>query len=157
MTEWRKMSLDMHLAVLPVLLAKYPDYWNAKQVFNAMILWHKTQNKKMMRKQRFSMSYMKIERQSRGNDLLMERVAQPLYWRKSLHIVASKTSVNNPNPYPCILTSSSFFQPNVQVSTCCPNDAAICKSVERSHPGLNEETFPTPLGNWKVHRRSPSL
>ena len=38
------------------------------------------------------MSYMNVERQSRKweNDVLMERVVQPLYWRESLHIVASK-------------------------------------------------------------------
>ena len=36
------------------------------------------------------------------------------------------------DPNPCILEKSNLFQPNTQVSTCCPNDAAMCKSTEKS-------------------------
>ena len=43
-------------------------------------------------------------------------------------MVVSITSMRNPNSYPCILTNSNLFQPNAEVSTGCPVDAAICKS-----------------------------
>ena len=43
-------------------------------------------------------------------------------------MVVSITSMRNPNSYPCILTNSNLFQPNAEVSTGCPNDAAMCKS-----------------------------
>ena len=61
-----------------------PDHRNAKQVLNAMILWHKTQNKKIMcyrNKQNFCVSYMDVGRQSKKweNDILMERVVQSPY------------------------------------------------------------------------------
>ena len=66
------------------LLIHGPDHGNVKQVFNAMILWHKAQNKKMIRylnKQNFWTSYMDDGRQSKKweNDILMERVVQPPY------------------------------------------------------------------------------
>ena len=118
--------------------------WSSKckQVLNAMILWHKIQNKKMMRylyKQKFCVSYMGIGRQSKKweNDILMERLAQSPNWRES------------PNPYPCILTSSNLFQPNAQESTFCPNDGTMCKSVETAHPSLSEEISPYSIGKWK--------
>lgn len=47
--------------------------------------------------------------------------------------------MRNPNPYSCIWTNSNLFQPNIEVSACCPNDAAMCKPVEKSRPGSNEE------------------
>ena len=61
------------------LLIHDPDNRNAKQVLNAMILWHKTQNKKMMRhlnKQYFCVSSMNVGRKSKKwkNAILMERV-----------------------------------------------------------------------------------
>ena len=67
-----------------------PDYQNAKQIFNAMILQHKTQNKNMIRylnKQNFCVSYMDVEiqRKKSENDVLMERVVQVLYWIVSTH------------------------------------------------------------------------
>ena len=62
--------------------------------------------------------------------------------------------MTNPNPYPCLLTNSNLFQPNAQESTCCFNDAAMCKSVEKSHPGLNEGISPCSIGKLKVHPHS---
>ena len=55
------------------LLIPDPDHQNAKQVLNAMILWHKTQNRKI--------SYMDVGRQSKKweNYTLMEGVVQPPY------------------------------------------------------------------------------
>ena len=50
--------------------------------------------------------------------------------------------MSNPNPNSCILTNCNLFQPNAQVSTCSPNSVAMCKLVEMSHPGLNEEISP---------------
>ena len=50
------------------LLIWNPDYRNAKQVFNAIILWHKPRSKKMMRylnKQNFCVSYVEVVRQSK--------------------------------------------------------------------------------------------
>ena len=50
------------------LLICNSDHRNAKQGFNAMILWHKTQSKKMMyylNKQNFYVSYMDVGRQSK--------------------------------------------------------------------------------------------
>ena len=57
------------------LLICNPDHRNAKQVFNEMILWRKTQSKKMMRylnNQNFCVSYMDVGRQSKKwkNDVL---------------------------------------------------------------------------------------
>ena len=69
----------------------------------------------------------------------MERLVLPLIKVRSVHIAASITSMRNPNPYTSIFTNSNLFQPNAQVSTCCANDAAMCKSVEKSHPESNEE------------------
>ena len=51
------------------------DHRNAKQVFNAIILWRKTQSKKMMcylNKQNFYVSYMDLGRRSKKweNDVL---------------------------------------------------------------------------------------
>ena len=113
-----------------------------KQVLNVMILWHKTQNKKIMRylnKQKFCVSYMGIGRQSKKweNDMLMERLAQSPYWRES------------PNLYPCILRNSNLFQPNAQESTCCPDDGTMCKSVEKAHPSLSEEISPYSIRKLK--------
>ena len=82
--------------------------------------------------------------------MLAERLVQPLYMKGvSLDITASITVMRNPNPYPWTLTKSNLFQPKTQVSTCCPNDAVMCKSVERSHPGLNEEISPYSIGKLK--------
>ena len=55
------------------LLIPDPDHQNTKQVLNAMILWHKTQNRKI--------SYMDVGRQSKKleNYTLMEGVVQPPY------------------------------------------------------------------------------
>ena len=50
------------------LLIWNPDYRNEKQVFNAIILWHKTRSKKMMRylnKHNFCVSYVEVVRQSK--------------------------------------------------------------------------------------------
>ena len=68
---------------------------------------------------------------------------------ESLHIAASTTSMRNSNPCPCILKNSNVFQPNGEVSTDCPNNAAMCKSVEQSHPGSNEEISPYSTGKLK--------
>ena len=64
----------------------------------------------------------------------MERVVLRPYWRESLNIAASITSMSNANPYPYILTNCNLFQRNAEMSTGCPNDAALFKSVEKSHP-----------------------
>ena len=79
----------------------------------------------------------------------MERVVLPPCLRESLHIAASMTSIRNANPYHCNLTSSNLFQSNVEVSASCPNHAAVCKSVEKSHPGSNEEISPQSIGKLK--------
>ena len=42
-----------------------------------------------------------------------------------------------------------MFQPDAEVSTGYTNDAAICKSVEQSHPTSNEEISPYSNGNLK--------
>ena len=60
------------------LLIHDPDHQNAKQVLSVLI-WHKTQNKKMMHylnKQNFCVSYMDLGKQSKKleNNVLMERV-----------------------------------------------------------------------------------
>ena len=120
-----------------------------------MILWRKTQSKKMMRyvnKQNFCVSYMDAGRQKK------KRVVLPPYWRESLHIAASITSIRNPNLYPCILTNSNLFQPKAEVSTNYPNDV-LCVNMLKS-PTLYQmrRNLPTPLGNrHKVHRRSQIL
>ena len=57
--------------------------------------------------------------------------------------------MRNPNPYSCILTNSNLFQSYVDVSTCCPNDAAMCKSVEKSQPGSNEVISPQSIEKLK--------
>ena len=72
-----------------------------------------------------------------------------IWYYESLHIVASLTLMRNVNTYPCILTNSNLFQTNTQVSTCCPNDAAMCKSVKTSYPGLHEEISPYYIGKLK--------
>ena len=98
------------------------------------------------------MSYMDVERQSKKleNHLLNGESGTASYWRESpLHIVASTTSMRNPNPFPCILTDSNLFQSNAQVSSCCPNDAGMCKSVEKSHHRLNEEISSHSIGKMK--------
>ena len=64
----------------------------------------------------------------------MERVVLRPYWRESLNIAASITSMSNANPCPYILTNGNLFQHNAEVSTGCPNDAALFKSVEKPHP-----------------------
>ena len=85
-----------------------PDHQNAKQVLNAVTLFHKTEkSKKIMcylNKQNFRVSYLDIWRQSKKweNDVLMERLVQPPHWRESLYIAASIMLMRNPNPYPCI-------------------------------------------------------
>ena len=140
------------------LLIHDPDHQNAKQVLSVLI-WHKTQNKKMMHylnKQNFCVSYMDLGKQSKKleNNVLMERVVLHPYWRESLHIAAAIMSMRNPTPYPCLLANSNLFQPSVQESTCCFNDAAMCKSVEKSHPGLNEGISPCSIGKLKAHPRS---
>ena len=68
-----------------------PDHQNAKQVFSTMMLWRKTQSKKMMR-------YLNKQ------IFWMERVVLPPYWRESLHIATLITLMRNPNPYSCIWT-----------------------------------------------------
>ena len=45
-------------------------------------------------------------------------------------------------------TNSDLFQPKAEVSTCFPNDAALCKSVKQSHTGPNEEISPCSI--WKL-------
>ena len=57
-------------------------------------------------------------------------------------MVASITSMRNPNPHYCILKNSNLFQLNAEVSTACPVDAAVGKSTSKSHPGSNEEISP---------------
>ena len=57
--------------------------------------------------------------------------------------------MRNPNPYSCILTKSNLFQSNAEVSKCYPNDASMSKSVEKSHPGSNEEISPYSIGKLK--------
>ena len=57
--------------------------------------------------------------------------------------------MRNSNPDPCVLTNSNLFQPNAEMSTGCPNNAAMCKSVEKSHPGLNEDISPHSIGKLK--------
>ena len=57
------------------LLICNPDHRTAKQFFNALILWRKTQSKKMMHylnKRNFCLSYMDVGRQSKKweNDVL---------------------------------------------------------------------------------------
>ena len=115
----------MHSLILPVLLAKFghwkflgnfwkwlggltTDHRNKRQVFNAVILWRKTQSKKVMRhlnKPNFSSVIWTLEDKARNWKMTywMERVILPSHWMDSLHIVASVTSMRNPNPYPCIL------------------------------------------------------
>ena len=68
---------------------------------------------------------------------------------ESLHIAASITSMRNSNPCPCILKNCNVFQPKGEVSTGCPNDVAMCKSVKQSHPGSNEEISPYFTGKLK--------
>ena len=36
-------------------------------------------------------------------------------------------------------TNSDLFQPNTEISVGCPNDAAMYKPVEKSHPGFSED------------------
>ena len=57
--------------------------------------------------------------------------------------------MRNPTQYPCILTNNDLFQPNAEVSTGCPNDAAMCNSVKKTHPGLNKEISPHSIGKLK--------
>ena len=58
--------------------------------------------------------------------------------------------MRNPNPYPCILANSNrLFHPNAEVSGCCPNDAAMCKSDEKSYPGSSQEISPPSAGKLK--------
>ena len=57
--------------------------------------------------------------------------------------------MKNPTPYPCILTNSNLFQHNAEVSIGRLNDVAMCKSVEKFHPGLNEELSPHSIGKMK--------
>ena len=136
------------------------EHWNAKQVFNTMTLWYKTQSKKMrhsLNKQNFWVSYTDVRRQSKKweNDIWMKRVVLPPYWRYyilSVHIAASITLIRNLNPYLCIFANSSLFQSNAEVSKCCPSDAVMYKSVEKS-----QRYLPTPLGSWKIHRCSLTL
>ena len=59
------------------------------------------------------------------------------------------TSMRNPNPYYCIVTNFNLFQNNAYVSTGCTINAGICKSVEKSHPGLNEEKSRLSIGKLK--------
>ena len=35
--------------------------------------------------------------------------------------------------------NSDLFQPNTEISVGCPNDAAMCKPVEKSHHGFSED------------------
>ena len=57
--------------------------------------------------------------------------------------------MKSPNSYPCILTNSDLFQPNAEASRDCPNNTAMCKSVEKSHPGSNEKIPPLSIGKLK--------
>ena len=108
-----------------VLLICDPDHRNKRQVFNAMILWRKTQSKKVMRhlnKPNFSSVIWTLEDKARNWKMTywMERVILPSHLMNSLHIVASVTSMRNPNPYPCILV-------------------VLCVNLlKTSHPGSNE-------------------
>ena len=80
----------------------------------------------------------------------MERVVLLSRWRKPLHIVAPITLMRNPNPYRCILANSnSLFHPNAEVSGCCPNDAAMCKSDEKSYRWSIQEISPPFVGKLK--------
>ena len=66
--------------------------------------------------------------------------------------VSTHTSIDNIDEkceYISILTNSNLFQTNNQVSTCCPNDAAVCKSVKKSYPGFHEEISPYYIGKLK--------
>ena len=85
---------------------------------------------------------MDVERQSikLENDVSVE----PIYWIESVHIAATITSMSNPNSYPYRLTNSNLFQPKAKVSNCCPDDAAICKSLEKFHTNF--------LFYWKTER-----
>ena len=44
---------------------------------------------------------------------------------------------------------SNLFQPNAEASMGCPNDAAMCKSVEQSRSGSNEEISSYSIGKLK--------
>ena len=82
----------------------------------------------------------------------MDRVVQSPYWRESLHIAASITSMRNPNPYSCILTNSICI-----VATLTYRSVVLmmllCVNLLKS-PTLTwmKRYLPTTLGNWKVHR-----
>ena len=116
-----------------------------------MISWRKTQSKKMMRylnKQNFCVSYMDVKRQSKkweNNILNGESSTMP-----SLNGVSTHSSIDNVNEeFKSMSLYFDVFQPNGEVSTGCPNDASMCKSVEQSHPGSSEEISPYSIGKLK--------
>ena len=140
---------------LEALLICDPYHRNAEQVFNAIILWRETQNKMMMRylnKQNFCVSYTDVGRQSKKweNDILNgESSTTSLLKGVSTH--SSIDNIDQESESTSLhFASSNLFQPNAEVSTGCPNDAAVCKSVENSHPCSNVEI--SPVLRWETER-----
>ena len=140
---------------LEALLICDPDHRNAEQVFNAIILWRETQNKMMMRylnKQNFCVSYTDVGRQSKKweNDILNGE-SSTTYLLKGVSTHSSIDNIDQESESISLhFASSNLFQPNAEVSTGCPNDAAMCKSVEKSHPCSNVEI--SPVLRWETER-----
>ena len=123
-----------------------PDHQNAKQVLNAVTLFHKTEkSKKIMRylnKQNFRVRHLKTKQ-----EMGKWRIDGEIGTTPSLKGVSIHNSIDNVDEES---KSISLHFPNPLESMCCTNNATMCKSVQKSHLGLSEEISPCSI--WKIER-----
>ena len=133
------------------LLLREPMFRSAKQVINGMVVWRKTQDRKVIQylnKQNFSISQNDIKRQNKKweKDVLEGKSGTTsLSKGKSTH-----SSIDNideeTESISLHFTNSNLFQPSPATSTDDFGDPQMSKSIEQSHPGSHNEIPPYSIG-----------
>ena len=68
----------------------------------------------------------------------MKLLGSRFAWTKIFHVITS-APLSRMEKLIKGATNSDLFQPNTEISVGCPNDAAMYKPVEKSHPGFSED------------------
>ena len=133
------------------LLLREPSYRNAKQVINGMVIWRKTQDKKVIRylnKQNFSVSLRDIRRQDRKwEEAVLEGESGTTGLMKGISTHSSIDNVDEETETLSLhFTNSNVFQPNPRSSVNDNDNAKMNKMLEQSHPGSTDEISPYCVG-----------
>ena len=68
----------------------------------------------------------------------MKLLGSRFAWTKIFHVITS-APLSRMEKLIKGATNSDLFQLNTEISVGCPNDAAMCKPVEKSHHGFSED------------------